>query len=265
MHMKNMKKLIILFTTITFIGIGSIIGIVSMAQGHMLWLNASNYSPRIGEKVIIEIGFGHKYPHIGPIREESVEGIFIRDPKGMEMPIERVSSGKYQFSAKDEGRYEIIVKFRPVFVSNTTEGRKPGNRKTLANVVSCSHYTMHAKALINVGAEGGSSSQQNDLPLEFLLPENMNQLKVGDDLVAKVMYQGKPISGAKIVATDEKTALEQEGKWVVESETDAKGIVRIKMTSQGPWLINASYAVPFTDKSECDTSTYRMTLTFSLE
>lgn len=260
-----MKKLIIFFTIITFIGLGSIIGIVPIAQGHMLWLDADNYFPRIGENVTIAIGFGHKYPHIEPIREESIEAIFIRDPKGLESPIERISSGKYRFSAKVEGRYEIVVKFSPVFVSNTTEGRKRGNKTTLVHVVSCSHYTMHAKALINVGSKGGNPSQQSDLPLEFLLPENINRLKVGDDLVLKVMYQGKPGGGAKIVATDEKTALEQEGKWVMESETDAKGIVRIKMISKGPWLINASYEVPFTDKSECDTSTYRMTLTLGLE
>ena len=259
MNKKHMKSLIIFFLALAVFGTGSI------AQGHMLWLDADNFCPSIGENVTIAIGFGHKYPHLEPIREKSIEAIFIRDPKGKESPIEKISSGKYRFSANLEGRHEIVVKFNPISVSNTTEGRKVGNRKTLTNVVSCSHYTMHAKAVINVGAKDGTPSRQSDLPLEILLPENMNKLKVGDDLALTVLYQGKPVSGAKILATDEKTALEHEGKWVMESETDTKGVVSIKMTSPGPWLINASYAVPFTDKSECDTSTYRMTLTLGLE
>ena len=255
----NSKIWIILFVTLSIITIGAI------AQGHMLWLDADNYCPKVGENVTIDIGFGHKYPHIEPIREGSIEEIFVRAPKGMKTAIERVSSGKYKFSANAEGRHEVIIKFRSVFVSNTTEGRKRGNRKTLANVVSCSHYTMHAKAVINVSSKSNNFSQPNDLPLEFIIPENMNQLKVGDNLVLKVMYQGEPVEGAKILAVDEKTALEHEGKWVKESETDEKGIVRLKMTSSGPWLVNASYVQPFGDKSECDTSTNRMTLTFSLK
>ncbi len=124
---------------------------------------------------------------------------------------------------------------------------------------------MNAKTLIKVGSKGGSPSQQSDLPLEIILPKNINKLKVGDELLLKVIYQGKPVGGAKIKATDENTALQQEGKWVLESESDAQGMVRMKITSKGPWLINANYEVPFTDQSECDKDSYRLSLTFGLK
>ena len=45
----------------------------------------------------------------------------------------------------------------------------------------------------------------------------MKKLKTGDELLLKVMYQGKPLKGAKFTATDEKTALKDEGKWLQES------------------------------------------------
>ena len=277
---KTMNK-----TWITLLVTICVIGIVSTAQGHMLWLNASNYSPRIGENVTIEIGFGHKYPQTETFKEENVERIFVRDPKGQELPIEKVSPAKYTFSPKTEGLYEVILKLKQGFVSNTTDGRKMGNKKTLTSVVSCFQFTMNAKTLIKVGSKGSSQgsgqgssqgssqassqgsspSQQSDLPLEIILPENINKLKVGDELLLKVMYQGKPLSGAKISATDKNTALQDPGKWVQESESDEKGIARIKLSSKGPWLIKASHELPFADKSECDKSTYSITLTLGLE
>ncbi|MEW5804375.1 MAG: DUF4198 domain-containing protein [bacterium] len=228
----------------------------------MLWLNASNYSPKVGEDVMIEIGFGHKYPHTETVKEDRIERIFIRDSKGQELPLEKVAPEKYRFSPKTEGQYEAIVKFKQGFVSNTTDGRKMGNKKTLPNVVSCFQFRMDAKALIKVGSKKVSGpSQPGDLPLEIILPENINKLKVGDELLLKVMYLGKPIGGAKVSATDENTALQQEGKWVHELESDAQGVVRMKLTSKGSWLITATYEVPFPDQSECDKSTFRMTLT----
>jgi uncharacterized GH25 family protein len=124
---------------------------------------------------------------------------------------------------------------------------------------------MNAKALINVGSKGKGSSQPGDLPLEIIPTGNMNKLKVGDELLLKVMYQGKPLKGAKFNATDEKTSLQQEGKWVQESESDADGMVRVKLISKGPWLFTASHELPYTDQSECDKSSYRTTLTFGLE
>jgi len=255
-----MKRAILMLAMLIFIT-----GIVSTAQAHMLWLNASDYSPKIGEKVTIEVGFGHKYPNIETVKEENIENIFIRDPKGQEFPIEKVSPAKYIFTPKAEGQYEVIVKLKQGFVSNTPDGRKLGNKKTLKDAVSCLYFTMNAKALINVGSKGKGSSHRSDLPLEIILSENINKLKVGDELLLKVMYQGKPLKGAKFNATDEKTALQQEGKWVQESESDANGIVRLKMISKGQWLFTAAHEMPYTDSSECDKSSYRTTMTVGIK
>ena len=255
-----MKRSVLMLAMLIFIT-----GIVSTAEGHMLWLNASNYSPQIGESVTIEIGFGHKYPKIETVKEENIERIFIRDPKGQELQIEKVSPAKYIFSPKAAGQYEVIVQLKQGFVSTIPDGRKRGNKKTLNSVVSCLHFSMNAKALINVVSKGKGVSYRSELPLEIIPYENINKLKVGDELLLKVMYQGKPLKGAKFNATDEKTALQQEGKWVQESESDDKGIVHVKLISKGPWLFTASYEIPYADSSECDKSMYRTALTIGLK
>jgi uncharacterized GH25 family protein len=255
-----MKRYVAIFALIILIT-----GIVTTAEGHMLWLDASNYSPRIGENITIEIGFGHKYPNIEPVKEENIERIFVRNPEGRELPFERIAPAKYTFSPKTEGQYEVIVKLKQGFVSNTPDGRKLGSKKTLKDVVSCLHFTMNAEALINVSSKSKKASHQSILPLEIVPVGNTSKLKVGDELLLKVMYQGKPLKEAKFNATDEKTALQQEGKWVQESESDAGGIVRVKLISKGPWLFTASHEIPYADSSECDKSMYRTTLTIGLK
>ncbi len=255
-----MKRSVLIFAMLIFIT-----GIVTTAEGHMLWLNAGNYSPKIGESVTIEIGFGHKYPKIEAVKEENIERIFVRDPKGRETPLERTAPAKYVFTPRAKGQYEVIVRLKQGFVSTTPDGRKLGNKKTLKEVVSCLHFTMNAEALINVGSKSKMASHQRSLPLEIIPTGNINKLKIGDQLLLKVMYQGKPLKGAKFSATDEKTALQQDGKWVQESESDANGIVRVKLISRGPWLFTASHEIPYADSSECDKSMYRTSLTIGLK
>ena len=140
-----------------------------------------------------------------------------------------------------------------------------GNKKTLNNAVSCINFTMNAKALIKVGSKGSSNSHQSSLQIEISLPENFKKFQVGDELKLKVLYQDKPLSGAKFSATDENTSQQRAGKWVQESEIDANGIVRVKLISKGRWLFTASHEIPYTDLSECDKSLYRTTLIFNVE
>lgn len=255
-----MKKILILFL-ILFI----VVSFASIAQAHMFWLNVSNYFPRQGEEVTIEIGFGHKYPKDEKIKEENIEQILVRDPNGHEVQLERIDIAKYRFTPKVEGQYEVIAKLKKGFVSNTPDGRKLGNRKTLNNVVSCFHFTMNAKTLINVGSKSKGCFYRSELPLEIVPVSNISKLKVGDELLLKVMYQGKPLKGVKFNAIDKNTALQEEGKWLQELESDVDGIVRIKLISKGPWLFTVSYELPYIDQAECDKSLYRTTLTFGLE
>lgn len=242
-----------------------ITGVVSTAQGHMLWLNASDYSPSVGENVTIEIGWGHKYPSHEVVKEENIEHIFVRDPEGRELPLERIAPAKYRFSPKAKGQYEVIAKLKPGFVSNTPDGRKLGNKKTLKDVVTCLQFTMNAKTLINAGSKGKAPAHRNSLPLEIIPSGDIGRLKVGDELLLKILFQDKPLKGAKFNAIDEKTAQQQEGKWVQESESDADGMVQVKLISKGSWLFTAIHEIPYSDSSECDKSMYRTTLTVGLK
>lgn len=95
-----MKKVVLILLMVIFF----VTGIVLTAHAHRLWINASNYFPSAGENVTIEIGFGHKYPNI----EENIEHIFVLDPEGQELLLERIAPAKYRFLPKTKGHYEVI-------------------------------------------------------------------------------------------------------------------------------------------------------------
>ncbi len=241
------------------------------AHAHMLWLNASNYAPKIGGPVSIEIGFGHQFPHDGVIKEGRLERIYAVDANGKEHSLEQSSTAVFKFMPPGEGLYQIIAVMKPGFVTKTTEGRKMASKKECENAVDCFAFRMVATALIQVGSPGAAFPGSGKTPLEIVALKNPSELKTGSVLPLKVTFQGKPVAGAKVQAANSENkapeAHKTEGKghghqyWAQEEETDGNGVSAIKVTSGGPWLFMVNHEVPYEDKSECDRYSYRTSLT----
>jgi uncharacterized GH25 family protein len=266
---KNMKKRTFV-VALCFI----LAAIPYAAQAHMLWLNASNYAPKAGEAVSIEIGFGHHYPRDEVIKEGRLERVYAVDGSGKELSLEQVSTAVYKFIPPGEGAYEIIAVMKPGFVSKTTEGRKMGSKKECADAVDCFAFRMVATALISVGSPGAGLAGSGKNPLEVIALKNPRALKVGDAIPVKVTFHGKPVKGAKVQAAtgeeapaakhEQAQAAQAHGMdqhWAQEVETDGDGVAMIKVTCGGPWMFTVNHEVPYEDKSECDRYSYRTSLT----
>jgi nickel transport protein len=253
------KDIISLFTALIFVGI------TSAAQAHMLWLNADNEAPQVGKTATVEIGFGHKYPSTEGVKEENIEKVFALDPKGRELPLERIAPGKFVFVPRSGGEYGIIAKMKKGFLCTTPDGRKLGSKKEIKDAVSCMQFAMNAKTMVRVGSKVKSSSHPADLPLEIIPLEDIGKLKVGKELSLRLLFNGKPVQGAKLKAVDADSAKQKEDAWTQETVSDEKGIVRIKLASRGQWLFAANHETPYPDPQECDKCSYRATLTLSVK
>lgn len=240
-------------------------GSVSLAQAHMVWLNASNHFPKTGETVTITIGWGHRYPGDEKIKESSIDTIFVCGPEGAQLPLNKDSAASYAFTPKTAGTYIVIVKLKRIFFSTTTDGRKMGNKKNLENVVSCVHYGMQAETFITAGSAVKCASIKEHLSLALVPQDNLQSVKVGGMLNIRLDFQGKPLKGVTFKAVDESTAQQEEDKWVHESASDSLGVVVVTLVSKGPWLFLATHEAPYTDASLCDKESYRTTATFMLK
>ncbi|MBI9083676.1 MAG: DUF4198 domain-containing protein [Desulfobacterales bacterium] len=236
----------------------------SSLQAHMLWLNASDYTPRLGETVSIEIGWGHAFPREQFISEGRLEQVFALDATGQKTELRMIFPSFYQFTPKAEGAYRIVAVLKSGFLSITSDGHARGNRKDLSNVVTCFQYMMDAEAWIRVGDKKSAFSGKEQAPLKLLAMNDPVSLKAGQSLPLKVMFQGKPLAGVKVTGTFAGRKAGKDDHWAVEEETGPDGIANVKLDSPGQWLFRVAHKTPYPDKTEADDYSYRTSLTFGV-
>jgi uncharacterized GH25 family protein len=244
-----------------FVAVLLLLWCASWAQAHMFWLNVNHDTPKAGEPVQVEIGFGHKFPQDEEIKGERLGFIKAVGPGGQEVALKKLSTTRYEFVPPAAGVYMISAQLAPGFVTRTPQGMKMQNKKGVPDANICFHFDMAAKTLVSVGdpKQGFGQSAQNTL--EIIPLKNPSALKVGETLPVKVIFQGKPLEGAAVNFTydgwpDPNKPFDTLGK------TDAKGEIQVKLDKPGRWLLIASHKTPYPNQEECDENLYSSSLTF---
>jgi len=236
----------------------------SLAQAHSLWLNIDDDQPEVGQKVRIEIGWGHKFPKDEVIKEGYLNEVYALDSKGTRIPLKQVSPTEFEFVPAAQGCYAILANIHPGFLSKTTEGYKLQPKRGLENVVSCFRYDIRAKALINVGDRGKMPDQPVGDLLEIIPLKDGGHLKQGEILPVKIIYDGKALASVDVRATYAGFS-DQPDSFAITTKTDKDGTACIKLLEKGNWLVNVMYEVPYPDKEECDNYRYNYSFTFVVE
>lgn len=233
-------------------------------EAHLLWLNIDNYQPRIDETVQIDIGWGHKFPEDGVIKEEFLNRVYALDASGKEVPLTKISLSQYKFTPKKEGTYRILANVHPGYVTKTTQGYKLKSKKDLQEVLSCFRYDIRAKAIIIVDGKRENNDSPADDPLVIIPLKNTDQLKEGDLFPLKVIYDGKPLPNADINATY-KGFSDQSNTFAFTTLTDKNGEARVKLSKNGTWLVTATHKVPYPDPEVCDENSYKYSVSFKVK
>jgi uncharacterized GH25 family protein len=270
------------------------------AFAHNLWLNPGDYYPQVGTTVDIGIGWGHKYPANRvdqEMKEGRLEEIRAVDPDGLTVNLVEESVSLYKLKVEKAGAYLVTARIKPGFFSMTTDGRKFGNKKEVENCVKCTNFHIEAKTVIIAGGEDKNFSRAAGQTLELIPFTGLHKLKKGDKFTAKVLFEGKPLSGIPIRGTyagfeaadvgghapskkgppgkDVRKgapgqAPPEKGRhpvrhFPVETVTDAQGQAVIQLDKAGYWMIMFSHKPPYTDKETCDEYMYNITYTFEVK
>jgi len=234
------------------------------AHAHWLWLNIHNDQPKIGQAVQIEIGWGHKFPKDEVIKEGFLNQVYTLDSRGAKIPLKQISPTKFEFVPTAPGTYIILGDIHPGFLSKTTEGYKLKPKKRLENVVSCFRFDIRTKAIVNVGKSEMMPDQHVGEPLEIIPLKNPKQLKKGEILPVKVIYDQKPLPSVDVRATYAGFS-DQPNAFALSAMTDDEGVARIKISKRGKWLVNVVHEVPYPDVDECDKYRYTYSFTFRVD
>ncbi|CAK8724229.1 DUF4198 domain-containing protein [Candidatus Electrothrix laxa] len=257
-----MRKIIA--ATVLSIGLSGLFS--SLALAHYPWINADDYSPHTGETPKLTVGWGHRYPLGSFLRMENVENMSLRNPTGLEIPLQIIDAAEFKpgEALEKAGMYTVAALRKSGFYTKTTEGGKRQSKEGLKNVIKCSRSHMASKALLAVG-DAAINMDINPVghPLEIIPRVNPAALRAGDDLPVQVLLKGKPYSG-RIFATYMGFSTEKD-VFAYTAKTDRQGIGKIHLLQSGIWLIKAEYEEPYPDQNVCDVESFSATLTLEVK
>lgn len=126
-------------------------------------------------------------------------------------------------------------------------------------------YTRYVKTYIQVGAQASEDFQrQFGYKLEIVPLHNPCALSVNSDLDVLVLYNGKPLTNHRIMATyDSYSAVPEEYAQV--TVTDSDGIARFRISHKGLWLIRTNEMRSLDDGSAADWQSFWANVTFEVK
>ncbi|MBW1963348.1 MAG: DUF4198 domain-containing protein [Deltaproteobacteria bacterium] len=259
--MKNIKKI---FQIILILGF--CLGFSAIASAHTMWLNVTDYSPKIFShpkyapipraKTVVYFGWGHKYPVGDFLADKYLGDFFIIRPDGSK---EKLTPGEGGFRAteikiSEEGGRMVAASIKPGFYGKL-EGKKEFYKF---------RYAQYAKALINVGKVSGNPfSVPVGHKLEIIPLKNPNELNLGDWFEFKVLFDGKPAKRVKIHVCSLFSCTGE--TFTVSTNNEGKARIRL-LHHYGPWIIKAQTNLPSPAelKDKCKELHYTATLTFEI-
>lgn len=121
------------------------------------------------------------------------------------------------------------------------------------------YYSRCAKSILAVGQTSVSGYDRAvGFPLELVLKTDPSKLRVGDEMVVELLYQGRPLEGANIHSAS------SSGQENPKARTDAQGRAAIRCTQAGPWFLGAVHLFPAEPAAEADWESLWASVTFEV-
>ena len=250
-------------------------GMAAPLFAHDFWIEPASFHPEVGSVVGLSLRVGQgfrgdpvplnparivKFVTVYPAGAETpVDGVPGRDPAGrarvtepgyvvvgyrsspsfLELPAE-----KFEAYLKEEG-LERVIEAR----ARRGESAKPSKEI----------YSRCSKSLLDAGGAGTTGF---DRALGFrleLIPGRSPKklLPTGGALPVRLVYEGKPLAGALVVAMNR-----DEPEKPISARTDKAGGVLLALPRGGIWLVKAVHMVPAPAESGADWESLWASLTF---
>ncbi|HEY0515281.1 MAG TPA: DUF4198 domain-containing protein [Thermoanaerobaculia bacterium] len=247
-------------------------------RAHNFWIEPSTFTPAVGQRVAVRLRVGQELKGDPVPRDPSlIKRFVIMGPAGGEAPVPGVPNtepaGFPVFQARglstiiyDSGRSTVALeaaKFEQYLKEEGLErisalrarrGQSAAGEKEV--------FSRCAKALLLVGGGVGGAGAGWDRVLgqrlELVAEKNPYALAGGGELPVRLLYEGKPLAGALVMA------LQRDRPDKVTARSDAQGRVVLKLDRPGFWLIKAVHMIPAPRDAGADWESFWASLTFAL-
>jgi len=203
------------------------------ARGHEIWLEHEYRHKHIGKRAECKICLGHKMK------------IDVAGAKKLLSNMDRVKSLIFDPLNK---KHNLDVERRENCLATSFIPEVAGYHTVVAEydigVLDLSHpgwegpkyFYQYAKTIIPIGHEFQEYNLIAGQGLE-IIPLDMKQYFVGDEVVLSVLYDGLPLSDATLSAT----CIKDGDDHSIEKKTDDDGMVKIDLVKQGNWMFLVRY------------------------
>jgi len=262
----------------TAFGLASWIGLLAAPalQAHDFWIEPSAFAPAPGQRVAVRLRVGQELRGDPVPRDPAlIQRFVVVGPAGGEAPIPGVPdtepAGFVAFQAAgpamivyDSNRSAVQLDARKFEDYLAQEGLekistlRASRGQSAAGVKEV--FSRFAKSLIAVGNGSGPGYDRVLGQRLELVPEgNPYALTGGGELRVRLLYEGKPLAGALILALQKGRP---EAK--VSARSDAQGRVRLRLDRPGFWLVKAVHMIAAPRDAGADWESFWASLTFEV-
>lgn len=245
-------------------------------HAHDMWIEPATFAPDAGQVVGVRLKVGQDLMGDPLPRDPRLINEFVvQDPAGRQPLVGRDGSdpaGFFRIAA--QGLLIIGYRSNPSAIEQTADKfnqylKEEGldaiaalrARKNLTGAKARELFSRCAKSLV---VSGSPSPAQGDRALGFTLElvteQNPYALNAGQELPVRLLYEGRPLAGALVVAMNRLHPSEK-----LTARSDEAGRVRFRLQKSGMWLIKAVHMVEAPAGADADWVSYWASITFELK
>jgi uncharacterized GH25 family protein len=259
--------------------VGFLLGLTSNSRGHDYWLQPDTFTPAAGKPVALSLHVGDGFVSEGERAFQKKPTLHFRlvsagDTVDLAASAREGDRPLVRFTCPRAGTCLVAMERAAQFIK--LEARKfnryladEGLDGVLAErkkrgedgAAGRERYRRYLKCLVRAGGKGDDTWKQSaGHKLEIVPLVDPTGLKAGEALVVRVLFEGKPLAGAKV------TTYSRTGKKVKTrtATTTAAGEARFTLDAAGMYLVRLVHMRRATGDRDADWHSFWAALTFAI-
>jgi len=251
--------------------------LMTLAQAHEFWLQPAKFFLAPGERVDVRFMVGENFMgEPWDLTVHQIEKLDLYQTTGVLDVRDSVkaTANNLRISLMDEGTSLLAMqssnakieleaeKFNAYLTEDGQDDVLEVRRKTNSlNKPGKEFYSRYTKLLLQVGEKKNDTYKKVvGFPIEIIPEKNPYLLKKGDPVRFTILFEGKPIFGAKVKVWnrfDNRTTIQN-------IYTEKNGVIETHISNPGPWMVSVVKMVPSKDKG-ADWQSYWGSLVFGIK
>ncbi|MGY8892274.1 MAG: DUF4198 domain-containing protein [Pseudomonadales bacterium] len=263
----------------------SVVTAASPVLAHEMFLVAQEYETTSNSDQVMRLINGTFDKSENSIGRERMANVSIISDGSVTTPLEDAwfddeVSSYLNYKVEDAGTYAVGVSTRPSVITMSAEDFTgylvhEGLTDTLAAFESdntltevSERYSKHVRAIVQVGDKRTDDfSQEFDYPVEIILDQNPYELRFGDEIGFRVLYQGKPAANQIARASYEGFHGHDDSGGHINAfnlRTDSDGRASFMLSNKAIWYISLIH-MEKVDETDADYESNWATVTFEVD